>query len=266
MINFEFNWCGKFQSPSNEWMHLTRNLIDYELMVVTHGTLYIANDTKEYTVNKGEYLLMPPTPYQHGFKQGGCDFYWLHFNYNNEKESIFSALSPLTMHGKLSSIERVIVLMKQLQDSDKRYHNDTLNCSLTTAILLELTCQSATYKKENAQNQTKQIFNDITDFIQYHSSENIRVSEIANYFGYNEKYLSTFFKKQSGTSLKQYILQVKMDSAKAELSDTNHTISQIAYNVGYNDAHNFTNAFKKITGLTPSDYRISYGKRALFFE
>jgi len=57
-----------------------------------------------------------------------------------------------------------------------------------------------------------------------------------------------------------------MDLAKAQLSDTNNLISQIAYNVGFNDAHNFANAFKKITGLSPSEYRLSYGKRSLFYK
>ncbi len=281
MINFAFDgnnilsyhWCGKFQSPTNEWMHLTRNLIDFELMVVTDGTLYIADDKNEYAIHKSEYLLMPPTPFQHGYKQGGCSFYWLHFSsdtgfdtadssevsYENSKIYV-----PLT--GKLTSPERVIILMKQLQDSDKRYHNIYLNNCITSSIISEISCQNILYKKYSQSKQTTQIFNDVADYVQYHSSENITVAEIADYFGYNPKYLSSFFKEQSGMTLKQYMLNVKMDSAKAELSDTNHSISQIAYNVGFNDAHNFTNAFKKITGLSPSEYRQSYGKRALFYS
>lgn len=270
---FSYHWCGKFQSPSDEWMHLTRNLIDFELMVVTDGTLYIADDKNEYVINKSEYLLMPPTPYQHGYRQGSCSFYWLHFyvdsgfetinddmiSYDNNKVCV-----PLT--GKLNSIERVIILMKQLQDSDKRYHNLSLNNSITTSILCEIGCQNTAYKRYAQSKQTKQIFNDIADYVQYHSSENITVAEVSEYFGYNPKYLSSFFKAQSGMTLKQFMLQSKMDTAKAELSDTNHSISQIAYNVGFSDAHNFTNAFKKITGLSPSEYRQSYGKRALFYS
>ena len=281
MINLEFDsdimfshhWCGKFESPSDEWMHLTRNLIDFELMVVTQGTLYIADHQKEYVINKGEYILMPPTSNQHGYKKGGCSFYWLHFWYNkeynlisNDEFTFNSEKTYVPIIDKLTSSERVIILMKQLQDSDKRYHNASLNNSITTSILTEISCQNALYKKFYQPKQTKQVFNDIMDYVQYHSSENIKVSDIADYFNYNPKYLSTFFKNQSGVSLKQYMLQVKMDSAKAELSDTNHSISQIAYNVGFNDAHNFTNAFRKITGLSPSEYRQSYGKRALFYS
>lgn len=266
--------CGKFESPSPEWMHLTRNLIDFELMAVTSGELYIADSKKEYVIKKGEYLLMSPDKFQHGYKQCDCKFYWLHFSVPNHsfqllEESKFSYHSDkiyIPSTGKLSFMERIIVLMKQLQDSDKRYHNDFLNDSLTCAIVYELYCQGTVYKKYHDQKKSLQIYNDIIDYISYHACENIRVSQIADYFGYNEKYLSTLFKKLSGISLKQFMLRAKMDVAKAELTDTNHSIAQIAYNVGFNDTHNFTNSFKKITGLSPSAYRESYAKRSLFHK
>ena len=76
---FTYDLCGKFQSPSPEWMHLTRNLVNFELMVVTEGTLFIADERRSYEVHPGEYLLLPPTVHQHGSKKGSCSFYWLHF-------------------------------------------------------------------------------------------------------------------------------------------------------------------------------------------
>ncbi|MBQ8846333.1 MAG: helix-turn-helix transcriptional regulator [Lachnospiraceae bacterium] len=59
------------------------------------------------------------------------------------------------------------------------------------------------------------------------------------------------------------MIQKKMEYAKAELAETNHSVSQIGYTLGYSDPHNFSNAFKKETGLTPSEYRDSYAKRKL---
>lgn len=76
---FTYDLCGKFRSPSPEWMHLTRNLVNFELMVVTEGTLFIADERRSYEVHPGEYLLLPPTVHQHGSKKGSCAFYWLHF-------------------------------------------------------------------------------------------------------------------------------------------------------------------------------------------
>ena len=69
---FTYDLCGKFQSPSPEWMHLTRNLVNFELMVVTEGTLFIADERRSYEVHPGEYLLLPPTVHQHGSKKGAA--------------------------------------------------------------------------------------------------------------------------------------------------------------------------------------------------
>ena len=65
-FEFIYHWCGTFTAPNNDWIHITRSRDDYELMVVTDGTLYIADHAQEYTVEKGGYLLMPPTPFQIG--------------------------------------------------------------------------------------------------------------------------------------------------------------------------------------------------------
>lgn len=272
---FSYHWCGKFKSPSPEWMHLTRRLIDFELMLVTEGTLYIASNENKYTVKKGEYLLMKPTDLQYGHQASDCTFYWFHFTYNNNyndpvlihdyDEKAISDISHLLIpeKGTLSLAERIIILMKQLQDSAKRYGDTTLNQYLASAILSELSNQSYLFQRHGDINQQHQLYNDICDYITLHISENIKVSEVASYFGYNKKYLPSFFRKHSGITVKQYILQTKMEFAKAELTDTNHSISQVAYNIGFNDVHNFSIAFKKITGLSPSDYRNSYNKRNL---
>lgn len=278
---FPYHLCGKFQAPSNEWMHLTRVLTDFELIIVTEGILYIADERMEYQVKAGECLLMAPTSCQHGCQSGSCSFYWLHFGWESGKEVPYSLLEYkksrdlslpdencflIPLLEPLAAPERVIILMKQLQDSSLRYHNTSLNDSLTAAILSEISCQNRIYKNWLASRRTSQVLHDIMDYIQYHSSETIHVQDLASYFGYSEKYLSTFFKKQAGLSLKQFILQVKMEHAMAELTDTNHTVSQVAFNVGFRDAHNFSNAFKKITGLSPSKYRESYSRRILSYH
>ncbi len=269
---FEYRWCGKFTPPNDEWVHLTRHLVDYELMVVTEGTLYIADHENEYVVNKGEYLLMPPTPNQHGTKPGSCEFYWMHFDYHGGAQDHKSFTGDPEVHpnhllilqkGALTSLERIIILMKQLQDSDRRYKDSTLNNALCSAVLAELSAQSRHSIAKETQLK-EQLYSDILDYISWHAGGNLRVSEIAAYFGYNEKYLTTFFKKYSGITLKQHILQTKMELAKSALSETTGPISQIAFSLGFSDAHNFSNAFHKVTGLSPSEYRASYNKHNVF--
>ena len=283
---FIYHWCGKFVSTDESWVHLTRKLTDYELFVVTEGVLHIAADAAEYTVTPGEYLLMPPNEFEHGTKPSFCSFYWMHFGYNKEQnnhellsdttnnpaDTVFSETDLsyvpgqllLPEQGRLASPDRIIILMKQLQDSDRRYREVTLNRYLCSAILAEIALQGQIYPAHGNKIVKEQLYQDICDYVFWHQSESLKVSQVANYFGYNEKYLTTFFKQRAGISLKQYILQVKMDRAKADLSETTEPVSQIAFRLGFSDAHNFSNAFRKATGLSPSEYRDSYNRHNVF--
>lgn len=272
---FNYHWCGKFVAPDDSWIHLTRVLEDYELFVVVEGVLHIGTDTTEYTVNPGEYLLMPPNSYEHGTKPSRCSFYWMHFGYHKEQnthetlpDDTFLSYTPnkllIAEQGKLASPDRIIILMKQLQDSDRRYREISLNRYLCSAILSEVSLQNQSYPAYGNKIFKEQLYSDICDYVSWHLTENLKVSQVAYYFGYNEKYLTTFFKQWAGISLKQYILQEKMERAKASLSETSEPVSQIAFRLGFTDAHNFSNAFHKITGLSPSEYRGSYNKHNVF--
>ena len=273
----QFVMCGKFSSPNPEWIHFRRELLEFEMMLVTDGTLYISDGTMNYTIQKGEYVIIPPTKSQYGTKASSCSFYWLHFSCEHSKgtPTIYSSLEDITRQKEyllipvtaaLTSIERVIILMKQLQDCEKRYHDPILRNSLTVAILAETANQCSTLRKFTSPYSGEQLYHDIRDYIHHHATQNQRIGQISDYFGYSQKYLTSFFHKHSGCSIKQYVLQCKMEIAKAELTDSNHTVSQVAYNIGFRDVHNFSNAFKKIGGLSPLDYKNSFTKRTINSE
>jgi AraC-like DNA-binding protein len=278
---FSFNWSGKFEAPDENWIHTTRELVDFEFIVMTEGTLYIGAGEKQFTISQGEYLLLVPPCHQYGVKPSRCSFYWTHFTYNENKnnpvchtvESIPGApaadekriLLPETE--KVPRPDRLIVLLKQLQDCDRKYRNINQNNFSLTAILCELYSQLYLSGSHFAVKGEKlQLYTDIIDYISWRIHENIKVSEIAVYFGYNEKYITTFFKKVNGISLKLYIQNRKMELAKAMLTDTNLPISQIGYDIGFSDNHNFSSAFKKITGQSPSEYRNAYTEGHRFHE
>lgn len=76
-VNLEIT--GKFVAPSAEWVHLSRILQDYELIVMTEGVLYLAGDNQQFVVSKGEYLLLPRSPSNTGTSplnavSTGCTF------------------------------------------------------------------------------------------------------------------------------------------------------------------------------------------------
>lgn len=165
--------------------------------------------------------------------------------------------------GVLPSPEKVIILMKQLQDSKRSNYNQTLLNYTATTLLCDIHNQFFPCDMKHS-DAKRQIYNDIIDYVKLTIRKNIKVSDIATYFGYNEKYLSHLFSNIAGLPLKQYILQEKMELAKYILTDTNDTITHIAFSLNFSDSHMFMKSFKKIVGLTPSEYRNAFNKRLLY--
>lgn len=80
---------GKFKAPSDDWQHANLYLAEYELFVMTEGTLYLSYNEERFTVERGEYLLLPPcNSWRKGFKPAYCSFYWLHFSF--EQSTVFT--------------------------------------------------------------------------------------------------------------------------------------------------------------------------------
>ncbi|MBW5445197.1 helix-turn-helix domain-containing protein [Cohnella sp. CFH 77786] len=264
---------GKFVAPSSEWKHMYRVLLEFELFIQTRGTLYIAMDKERHVLNEGDFLLMPPQAVQYGYRESDCSFYWLHFTVQGGYETLESGAAgyqpgviTIPAQGTLRSPDKLIVMMKQLQDSVRSYREQTLNNYLTTSILCELYNQLSIVQNQSRKNRKQQLYNDIVDYIKWNRMENMKVNQLAEHFGYNAKYLSFLFSEIAGISLKQFMLQEKTDAAKSLLTDTNQSIKEISQQLGYSESHQFTHSFKKMTGLAPTDYRNAYSSRLLFYK
>lgn len=71
------------------------------------------------------------------------------------------------------------------------------------------------------------------------------------------EYICNVFKKHSGLTISEYVLQLRIQRAKVLLNKSNKNVMQIAQEVGFHDSYYFSRQFKKMTGLTPSQFRIS---------
>ena len=73
-------------------------------------------------------------------------------------------------------------------------------------------------------------------------------------------YFSTLFRQETGVSFVEHLTGIRLEKAKALLMCTNMRSSEIAYEVGYKDAHYFSYIFKKVCGCTPKEYRARKGE------
>ncbi len=100
-----------------------------------------------------------------------------------------------------------------------------------------------------------EIFIKILDYVQRNYQKDISLTMLANKFNINYSYCSCLFKEATGITYSSYIKCLRMRHALNLLSHSDLTVSQIAYESGFKDSHYFNNSFKKLTGVTPSQYR-----------
>lgn len=95
----------------------------------------------------------------------------------------------------------------------------------------------------------------VIKFIQLKYSEQIRVEDIAALCNLHRSYLSRLFKDATGSTIKDYLQNYRMNEAMNLLKRTQNSVEYIAYAVGYTDIFTFSKAFKKHTGQSPSSFR-----------
>ena len=96
-------------------------------------------------------------------------------------------------------------------------------------------------------------------YIDEHYKEQIKLQDVAEYVGFTQSYLSSMFKRQVGKSLVEYLTHIRIQKAKQLLIGGEWNIADVAEEVGFLDVKYFIKRFKKITGLTPSEYRKLFG-------
>ena len=95
---------------------------------------------------------------------------------------------------------------------------------------------------------------------QRYSDPNLMLQDVAGEVGMSQSHFSTVFAQETGLTFTQYLTALRIGKAKELLSATAMRSSEIAFAVGYNDAHYFSYMFKKQTGVTPSEYRKENGR------
>ncbi|MFW6287215.1 MAG: response regulator transcription factor [bacterium] len=107
----------------------------------------------------------------------------------------------------------------------------------------------------NQDNRNKNLIDEMQDYIQVNYAEGITLNEIAQIFNVSSGYLSKLFFEQVGEKFTDYLNSIRLNKAKELLKTSDKKIYQIADEVGFNDSYYFSSWFKKLAGLSPSNYR-----------
>jgi transcriptional regulator GlxA family with amidase domain len=98
------------------------------------------------------------------------------------------------------------------------------------------------------------------EFIEQNVQDKITVDQLASRFAIGRRNLERRFKKATSNTVVEYIQRVKIEAAKMSLESSRENVNEVMYNVGYTDPKAFRITFKKITGLSPIQYRNKYNR------
>ncbi|MBB6020070.1 AraC-like DNA-binding protein [Paenibacillus sp. JGP012] len=119
--------------------------------------------------------------------------------------------------------------------------------------LTEEMCSEVVKKRSSTHADTVQ---EIMSYIENNYGDaNLTIYRIAEHMGKSEKFISQLFKEHTGENLSDYVERVRINAASGLLLESGQTIDEIALTTGYNSAHSFRRAFKRVRGISPSVFR-----------
>jgi transcriptional regulator GlxA family with amidase domain len=101
------------------------------------------------------------------------------------------------------------------------------------------------------------------EYIEKNITERISVDELADMAAVGRRSFERRFKLATNNSVLEYIHRVKIEAAKRQFEISRKNINEVMFEVGYTDTKAFRTMFKKITGLTPIEYRNKYNKMVM---
>ena len=113
--------------------------------------------------------------------------------------------------------------------------------------------ESSFYKLDTADTESAQ--KALLAYVDEHFKEEISREQLSEMFFFDPDYITKIFKKETGFSYKNYVLQKRLSLAKKLLTETDYSIHDIALHVGYDNYSYFTRLFKKSFGMTPVEFR-----------
>ncbi|QJW88452.1 helix-turn-helix domain-containing protein [Spirosoma taeanense] len=98
------------------------------------------------------------------------------------------------------------------------------------------------------------------EFIEKNYQDKITVEQLTSMLALSRRNFERRFKKATANTIVEYIQRVKMEAAKISLESSRENVNEVMYKVGYTDTKAFRSTFKRITGLSPVEYRNKYNR------
>lgn len=232
--------------------------------------LFTTNGSGAYTFNnqtrfckKGDIVILP-AGIPHDYKTNGeiWEFHWVHFA---PCEDWFAKMRQPLSTGDIHSI-RILHSQKRMEDAFQMIHQNqhdgnkyrrTLALNVMEFIFILIAQEYDNQQSDNVMDLR------IISAMQYLSSrlnQSLNLNDIAGYVSLSPSRLSHLFKEETGHSIMDTFIKMRIRHASNLLQYTSQSIEQIADQTGFSSVYYFSTAFKKYAGINPTAYRTNSRK------
>ena len=162
-----------------------------------------------------------------------------------------------TNGGAYSFLNLIIYLIEKYYD-----RQTAIYCSKIFQIELDRYSQSEFAIFTGQKQHTDEVIKKAQTFIESKLHEKISIEELSAKFLVGRRNFDRRFIKATGNTPVEYSQRVKVEAAKKSFESSRKTINEIMYEVGYSDVKAFREVFRKITGMSPLEYRNKYNREA----
>jgi transcriptional regulator GlxA family with amidase domain len=160
-----------------------------------------------------------------------------------------------TSGGAYSWLNLVIYLVEKFAGRDM-----AIVCSKLFEIQIERDSQSSFMIFSPQKQHEDDLIKKAQEFIEKNYEEKISVDQLASMLGLSRRNLERRFRKVTFNSIVEYMQRVRIESAKMTLERNRENVNEAMYKAGYTDIKAFRTTFKRITGLSPVQYRNKYSR------
>lgn len=253
----ELNHCGISNYKLGDYTTIReQGRLDYQLIYIRKGKIHIHFIDKTVTVGAGNVILYHPGEPQNYsyFKKEKYESVFIHFSgvfieqilkeLNLSKGNIFP----------IYSIDEMNMLIEKLLPEHRLARKG--HKILESSIILNILCIIARHETDEAEiNTNKQKIEKTLIKMESNITNNLSLKDYADELYLSVDQFSHLFTETVGVPPYKYILSLKMTRAKQLLRQTEHSVSEIAKFIGYQDPLYFSRIFKKHCGVTPMQYR-----------
>ncbi len=267
------------------WIHFSRCINEWVLYVIRDGNLYLQENGIRYHLTAGDFFLLEPGLTHEGYQCASCDYYYAHFTHpdmcragddrqaiaelaEKRRESLvgynlesIDPTSPTTylpkqFHlagGEFKAQLRAAVECYDSREEDYKRRTSALLHSflLQTAHEHLLSQNSAKGKKLRKSDVAAE---QLLRYLNQNYTKHLTSTEIGELFETNFDYLNRVFSSLTGSPVFTYLNILRINNAKQLISTTDLPFAEIAYLVGIEDRYYFSKLFRKMTGMSPTEY------------